>query len=296
MNTATEFTNAFGGDWTVKKLSLLEKYLNAYTIALKNKPFKLAYLDGFSGDGIWTPGGGVWMDGSPMLALKAKGKPFDQLYLNDADPATIARLEQRVKEEFPGRRGLHFSSIDADTFLERTCAELKHPIRGVVFFDPFNSQTSWSSMQAIAATGVLDAVVLFPAGAIWRQLPNLLDASKPNPFARNLTRFFGGDSWKQAYDAKIVAELVASAGLDSGAQATMETMEVAVRAGSESIPLIYKKQLREVFGSVLDDPCKLEVNGAPYFELIFAVSNPSPRAQDLATGMFRDIVRSLTNV
>ena len=298
MNHDAELNHEFGGVWTVKKLSFLEKYLNAFTMALKNKPFELVYLDAFSGDGIWTPEpelGGP-MDGSPMLALKAHGKPFGQLYLNDSDPVKIEKLRQRVEEQFPGRRGVRYSSIDADTFLERTCEKMKHPTRGVVFFDPFNSRTAWSSMEAIAATGVLDAIVLFPAGAIWRQLPNLLDANVPNPFASNLTRFFGGESWRQAYDAKITAELMARVGLDSGTQPTIDGMDVQVRSDSEFIPLIYKEQLRQVFGCVLDEPCKLEINGSPYFELIFAVSNRSPRAQQLATKMFRDIIRSLKNV
>ena len=293
MNTNTELHHTFGGEWTRRKLITLEKYLNAYTTALKNKPFDLVYLDAFSGEGIWTPETGEPMDGSPMLALKATGKPFSQLYLNDANHVKGTKLRELVGERYPDRTGVHYSSVDADTFLERTCKGIKHPKRGVVFFDPFNSQTGWSSMKSIAATEVLDAIVLFPAGAIWRQLPNLLDARKPNLFASNLTRFFGGEAWKEAYDAKLVAELMAKRGMDNGTQPTIEGMEVDARSGSEFIPLIYKEQLRQVFGCVLDEPCKLEVNGSPYFELIFAVSNQSPKAQALATRMFKDIFRSL---
>lgn len=298
LNNTTEFTSGFGGEWTVKKLSFLKKYVNAFTTALKDKPFELVYLDAFSGDGIWTPEpelGGP-MDGSPMLALKVNGKSFDELYLNDSNPVKIEKLRQRVEEQFPGRRGVRYSSIDADTFLERTCESLKHPKRGVVFLDPFASQTGWSSMEAIAATEVLDAVVLFPAAAIWRQLKKYLDANEPHRFSRNLTRFFGGEAWKQAYDAKITSELMASAGLDGGTQPTMDGMEVEVRIDHEFIPLIYKEQLRQVFGCVLNEPCKLEINGSPSFELIFAVSNPSHKAQALASSMFKDIIRKRLDV
>ena len=31
----------FGGAWTLKKLDILESYLDAYTTALKRQPFKL---------------------------------------------------------------------------------------------------------------------------------------------------------------------------------------------------------------------------------------------------------------
>jgi len=37
----------FGGEWTQEKLQILERYLDAYTTALKSKPFKLVYIDAF---------------------------------------------------------------------------------------------------------------------------------------------------------------------------------------------------------------------------------------------------------
>ena len=42
----------FGGHWTAEKLGILEHYLNAYTTALKSKPFKLIYIDAFAGTGL----------------------------------------------------------------------------------------------------------------------------------------------------------------------------------------------------------------------------------------------------
>ena len=44
-------TPAFGGNWTEEKLDILAKYLDAYTTALKNKQFRLVYLDAFAGAG-----------------------------------------------------------------------------------------------------------------------------------------------------------------------------------------------------------------------------------------------------
>jgi three-Cys-motif partner protein len=41
----------FGGDWTATKLEILKGYLGAYTIALKDQPFKTAYIDAFAGTG-----------------------------------------------------------------------------------------------------------------------------------------------------------------------------------------------------------------------------------------------------
>ena len=41
----------FGGDWTEQKLEVVQKYLGAYTTALKNQPFKKLYIDAFAGSG-----------------------------------------------------------------------------------------------------------------------------------------------------------------------------------------------------------------------------------------------------
>ena len=47
--------NRFGGHWTEKKLAVISKYLSAYTLALKNQPFKKAYIDAFAGCGSSQP-------------------------------------------------------------------------------------------------------------------------------------------------------------------------------------------------------------------------------------------------
>jgi three-Cys-motif partner protein len=41
----------FGGDWTEEKLKRIEKYLRAYTTALRKQQFRTAYIDAFAGTG-----------------------------------------------------------------------------------------------------------------------------------------------------------------------------------------------------------------------------------------------------
>ena len=52
MSKASEPSSGdFGGQWTIEKLDILERYLDAYTTALKNQPFRLMYIDAFAGTG-----------------------------------------------------------------------------------------------------------------------------------------------------------------------------------------------------------------------------------------------------
>ena len=44
--------DTWGGPWTGLKLAILEKYLDAFTTALKGKGFKLIYIDAFAGTGV----------------------------------------------------------------------------------------------------------------------------------------------------------------------------------------------------------------------------------------------------
>lgn len=293
MNTITELHYTFGGEWTRRKHEILRRYLNAYTTALKNKPFELVYADSHSGPGIWISEDEEAMDGSPLIALKTSDSEFAELFFNDDDKQTVKELKLRVDGLFPGRPGVHYSTEDADVFLRRVCEGLGHPQRGVAFFDPYASKSSWSSMQAIAATGVLDAIILFPAAAIWRQMPNQIDTSAAHPFASNLTRFFGDDSWKLAYDADYASELRERHGMGGGSKPMIEGLGIKGRSDHELIPYIYKERLDEEFGKVHMKPVPLEVNSSAYFEVIFAVSNPSPAAQGLALSIFNGVVRSL---
>lgn len=73
----------FGGPWTDDKLNIIQKYLSAYTIALKNYSFKKVYIDAFAGSGgvnIKEDDGSIrQIKGSVLRAINIK-KPFDIYY------------------------------------------------------------------------------------------------------------------------------------------------------------------------------------------------------------------------
>ena len=47
-------TPRYGGPWTQQKLEILQRYLDAYTTALKKQPFVLTYVDAFAGAGSYA--------------------------------------------------------------------------------------------------------------------------------------------------------------------------------------------------------------------------------------------------
>jgi three-Cys-motif partner protein len=84
------------GAWTTEKLWYLERYVNIFTTAMKDKWDRLVYADLFSGPGrSVVVGTNEEIAGSPLIALGAP-HPFDQLYFSDIDPVATDSLGARI--------------------------------------------------------------------------------------------------------------------------------------------------------------------------------------------------------
>lgn len=107
----------FGGDWTEAKLNVIAKYLTAYRRALKNQPFRVAYIDAFAGTGyiaqkedLTSSSGPLFPDlatqepqglleGSARRALRTN-PPFDKyLFIDTTIPSLslFSNEQERIK-------------------------------------------------------------------------------------------------------------------------------------------------------------------------------------------------------
>jgi len=115
-------TQEFGSDHTKTKLDAVQKYLSAFTTALKRQQFTLLYVDACAGSGSSMPKGlrgksnayegqtGLWgqrialeadhiVEGSAARALSVT-PPFDRYVLNDLKRANVASLRALVRGEY----------------------------------------------------------------------------------------------------------------------------------------------------------------------------------------------------
>jgi len=214
--------NTFGGDWTEEKLGILEAYLDAYTTALKNKPFRLVYVDAFAGTG-WVKldsGSGHETDredrerliaGSAERALRVTDRPFDRLVFVESDPERYEDL-CGLREHHPDR-GIDPRQDDANSFLCGLSQSEYGNWRGVLFIDPFGTQVAWRTLEHVAELARLDTWILFPAGAVARMLPRSRKPDDVDPkWAKCLNTVFGDDRWQSLYSAPAQHDLFGQCG------------------------------------------------------------------------------------
>lgn len=255
----------FGGIWTQEKLNILEAYLDAYTTALKNQPFTLAYVDAFAGAGSYTESKDDYgefrefRDGSARIALEVNDRPFDRLVFIEKE-TEAARTLLQLANKYQGRR-IDVVQGDANVRVPEFCRNMGHLDRAVIFLDPFATQVSWETIVAIAKTERIDCWILFPLMAVSRMMPT--DREPEGPLAEELDRVFGGrEHWMLAYGPSAQLSLL-------GEEPRQE------RGPINRIASLYRERLGTVFRGIAPASRTLtNSKNTPLFELFFAAGNP----------------------
>ena len=172
----------FGGSWTQRKLDAICAYLDAYTTALKNRDFRLTYVDAFAGEGQWQPRAEYGefhevRDGSARIALGIRDREFDRLVFVEQDPERCGRLEL-LRAEYPNR-SIDIRNEDANQAIPSVCRNLEWNDRLVAFLDPFAASVDWATIEALAKTKKADCWILFPLIAVSRMMPTGSEPTAP---------------------------------------------------------------------------------------------------------------------
>ena len=285
LNQLAEPKNRWGGEWTLEKLDILERYLDAYTTALKNKSFKLMYVDAFAGTGHvelvkYDLDATEFIQGSAVRAAHIDDRQFDRLVFVEKDPGRCAKLET-LKEKHH-RRDIRIENADANGFLRNLQPEPDwNQWRGVLFLDPFATEVEWSTIERIAGFNALDTWILFPTRAIVGMLPKSKRPDDIDPkWVDRLTTVFGDDSWRGLYREK---------------QTLFGDVEYERTPGVTGLLDIYKNKLAQAFGNRFLRQSRTLKNSknAPLFEFLFCVGSPRRNAIDLAQSIADHILKNL---
>jgi three-Cys-motif partner protein len=197
----------FGGQHSELKLSVVERYLKAYSHALRNK-FDVWYIDAFAGTGSRTvrteARDGDLFDapvlenveqrrGSARVAIDIR-PPFSRLVFMESRPSYCAALQQLVAAH--PDRDITVVEGDANSAIQSAISwDGWKTTRAVMFLDPYGMQVEWRTLEAIAATRAVDVWFLFPLSGLYRQATRKITDIDENKRA-SLTRMFGSDAWE----------------------------------------------------------------------------------------------------
>ena len=278
---ANKHVNQFGGEWTQRKLGILRNYLDAYTTALKNQPFRLLYIDAFAGSGeIGRKANDpdindlrAFIDGSARISLNIKERSFDRLIFIDKDPQNCTKLEE-LRNENPDR-SICIVRDDANHSLKNLKMDW-HRWRGVLFLDPFGAQVDWVTLEAIAEYKALDTWILFPTSAIVRMLPeSKVPGDISEQWSSTLTRVYGNESWRNLYTVSPDKELFPE---------FADKPKLERERGVKGLIKIYKEQLGKLFETrFLDQSIALKnAKKSSLYEFMFCVGSNKPAAIETA--------------
>ena len=273
-------TQQFGSAHTERKLQAVQKYLGAFTTALKKQSFDLLYVDACAGSGSSAArqhdGQGRLIDadditiGSAVRALEII-TPFDRYFLNDAKQKNTRSLNAIVAERFTNLQDrVTVMQSDANTALIDLCNTTNwRKSRAVVFLDPFGLQLDFSMVSALGKTEAVDLWYLVPVLGMSRQIK--ANGSILEPGGSRVDRLLGTTEWRNS------ATVEEPGGTDLFGEVQPTIRKVANSAWFEQVAI---RQLRTVFeGGVLDATLPLGRNGLHSILISICLCQSSPPSE-----------------
>ncbi len=275
--------HSFGGNWTVEKLDILSKYLNAYSCALKNQYFNRIYIDAFAGTGkIETNGKTEEIPGSAQLSLQCV-EQFDEYIFIEKKKKFANELNNMISSTFPTiAHKVRIFNDDANEILTEICHKYSwEKNRAVLFLDPYATAVKWDTLKTIAQTKAIDVWYLFPFSAINRMITK--DGNIDPSWKERLNTVFGDNNWEtELYKQSAQRNLF---GEEEMEKTTIENLKSYIIARLKTIFPYVSPNAKPLYNS----------RNSLLFLFCFAVSNPNNKAWKLAEKMANDILRKASS-
>lgn len=282
--------NNFGGNWTYKKIQIIELYAKAYLEIMKNRPYwKLMYFDGFAGTGEIKIEGKLdfkIIEGAAKRIVSiVDPRIFDMYYFVELDLEKARLLKESLGQI--QKSGIYIASDDCNNKLLGLAKYLKSPAgknyKVLAFIDPCGMAVSWDSIQALKGLSI-DMWILAPTGLGANRLLKR-DKNISEPWLQKLESFFGIERnriLKDFYDETVTENLFGNF-----------EKKVTKKEGSiKKVFKLYSSRMKTVFKYV-SDPYEL-VNGqnSIMFHLFLASNNST--AIEIANDIITKLKKNTT--
>ncbi len=283
----------FGSFSTGLKLKVVEDYLKAYTLVLKNQGFETLYIDAFAGTGERTEhvdGSEATLfegavdgrlkrhRGSAKIAIDVE-PPFTRIVFIEKNSRHVAAL-RNLQSAHP-ERDIEIIQGSANEELRKLLTRTSwRKRRAVLFLDPYGMDVSWETLQLVKKTKAVDLWYLVSLSGLFRQAARnqcSLDAVKRVA----ITRMLGTDAWEgEWYQPNNQKDLF------EGDEPSLRTADI------KAIEEFAYRRLKDLFKNV-SRPLQLRnAGGVQMFSLFFAISNESGAAVHHAMQIANHILTS----
>ncbi len=196
------------GQWVVEKLDYIQRYINMFTTAMADKPWRnIRYIDLFAGPGkCKLRNNGQIVLGSPLLAITTK-RPFTDYFFVDISDENLEALKARTNS-LPQFDHVNFRHGDANEIVHQLVAEFQKRdasyITGrwkslnLAVLDPEGLELKWSTVESLAKVKKMDLIIHYSQFGLTRNMERCFHEDETTV----VDRFFGGKAWKTVYAQK----------------------------------------------------------------------------------------------
>lgn len=172
------------GEWVERKSFYLERYVDIFSVGMKNKwPYR-TYIELFAGPGVsWDRRHRVFVPGSALIAAEY---PFTHLFFVDIDQLAIDAIRDRVARKLgqmkAGDRVVWARRLDCNAAVDQIVPQIPGGSINLVFVDPTAAQVRFSTVEKLAAVPHTDILFTFHVSAFrraWRSRAAEIEAFFP---------------------------------------------------------------------------------------------------------------------
>lgn len=148
------------GVWTRDKHHFLQRYLHAFTIAMRKKRWdSLHYIDLFASAGVARVAGYGLDWGSPLIAAQVPDG-FTKLHLCEKDERAFSALTERIKK-FPQPTEPQLLMGDANELVCQIVSDIPRRALSVAFLDPYGLHLNFETLKMLAQRPT-DLIIFWP--------------------------------------------------------------------------------------------------------------------------------------
>ena len=185
------------GAWSADNHHFLRRYIDAFTTAMKSKPWHgLHYVDLFAGAGIEKLRGNRLDWGSPLIAAQAPNR-FTRMHLCELDDEKFTALSNRIGR-FKQPDEPQLLNEDANGAISQIIEELPMGSLTLAFIDPYGLHLHFETLRELGQRRA-DLLIFFPDHL--DALRNWENVYRGQPDS-NLSKVLGTTTWHERMMAR----------------------------------------------------------------------------------------------